>query len=261
MQTAGGGWTLLVASYASTLTTSNTRTYLYTNGGSWYQSPRTNIVWSYTASATLAGQYQYSSPAVNGSFHCSGSTETMGFGVGCSMGVGTQLKVLVQTAPNGALGQGTLCQDAPNIFGTFCVTAQFWERASSYSVPPTCQAILLANPGSVSGNYFIDPDGLSGGLAPFSVYCEMSLNGGGYTQLIPSVVSMPLFTSASARVYLYTFNVRISFFACLYLFNHGVSIMVSTCYFGAIWFAYVTRDAGTSLLPRIAFGPGVLDRL
>ena len=212
MQSAGGGWTLLTGSYASTLTTINSRNYLYTFGGRWYQSPRTTVVWSYTTGFTLVGQYLYSSPALNGSFHCSGSAEVMGFGVGCSMGGGlTTLKVLVQTAPNAALAQGIVCQDVPNIFGSNCVTAQFWERATSYSVPQTCQAIQLANPASPSGNYFIDPDGISGGLAPFSVYCEMSLNGGGYTQLIPSVVSTPLFQSRSARVYFYTFNVRILF--------------------------------------------------
>ena len=41
-------------------------------------------------------------------------------------------------------------------------------------------SILNANPGSASGTYTIDPDG-TGGNAPFSVTCDMTTAGGGWT--------------------------------------------------------------------------------
>lgn len=43
-----------------------------------------------------------------------------------------------------------------------------------------CYSILQNNPGSPSGVYEIDPDGAGGG-APFSVYCDMTTDGGGWT--------------------------------------------------------------------------------
>ena len=41
----------------------------------------------------------------------------------------------------------------------------------------SCSSIKSGHSGSSSGNYIIDPDG-KGGVAPFSVYCDMSDNGG-----------------------------------------------------------------------------------
>ena len=37
----------------------------------------------------------------------------------------------------------------------------------------SCSSIKSGRSGSSSGNYIIDPDG-KGGVAPFSVYCDMS---------------------------------------------------------------------------------------
>ena len=45
------------------------------------------------------------------------------------------------------------------------------------SKPRSCSRIKSGRSGSSSGNYMIDPDG-KGGLAPFSVYCDMSDKGG-----------------------------------------------------------------------------------
>ena len=37
----------------------------------------------------------------------------------------------------------------------------------------SCSSIKSGRSGSSSGNYIIDPDG-KGGVAPFSVYCDMT---------------------------------------------------------------------------------------
>ena len=46
-----------------------------------------------------------------------------------------------------------------------------------YNKPFSCSSIKSGHSGSSSGNYIIDPDG-KGGVAPFSVYCDMSDKGG-----------------------------------------------------------------------------------
>jgi len=46
--------------------------------------------------------------------------------------------------------------------------------------PPSCKALLESNPGTPSGVYTIDPDGITG-AEPFNVYCDMTVNGGGWT--------------------------------------------------------------------------------
>ncbi len=46
----------------------------------------------------------------------------------------------------------------------------------------SCKDLLTKVPLAKTGIYFLDPDGLGGG-DPFEVYCEMSINGGGWTLL------------------------------------------------------------------------------
>jgi hypothetical protein len=48
---------------------------------------------------------------------------------------------------------------------------------------PSCIARLLSQPKSPSGVYLVDPDG-EGGASPFRAYCEMVLDGGGWTLVL-----------------------------------------------------------------------------
>jgi hypothetical protein len=48
---------------------------------------------------------------------------------------------------------------------------------------PSCIARLLSNAKSTSGVYLVDPDG-EGGAAPFRAFCEMTLDGGGWTLVL-----------------------------------------------------------------------------
>jgi len=51
---------------------------------------------------------------------------------------------------------------------------------SIYQTHTSCLQMLNANPSRPSGNYTIDPDG-AGPIAPFTAYCDMTTDGGGYT--------------------------------------------------------------------------------
>ena len=83
---------------------------------------------------------------------------------------------------------GTLClkRVTTNDAGTYTCVAKNYQRtiktSSTVEVPikgsgASCSSIKSDHSGSSSGNYIIDPDG-KGGVAPFSVYCDMSDKGG-----------------------------------------------------------------------------------
>ena len=90
--------------------------------------------------------------------------------------------------PNGTL---FLKKVTTNDAGSYTCVAKNYQRtikASStvevYNKPLSCSSIKSGRSGSSSGNYIIDPDG-KGGVAPFSVYCDMSDKGGvGVTVII-----------------------------------------------------------------------------
>ena len=84
--------------------------------------------------------------------------------------------------PNGTL---LLTNISPNDAGSYrCVAKNSLRSVTATSVievnnvtPKSCSNIKLKCTEKPSGNYIIDPDG-KGGVAPFSVYCDMSDKGG-----------------------------------------------------------------------------------
>ena len=83
--------------------------------------------------------------------------------------------------PNGTL---LLRRVVTNDAGTYtCVAKNALRSVEATSVVEvikimkSCSSIKTGRSGSSSGNYIIDPDG-KGGVAPFSVYCDMSDKGG-----------------------------------------------------------------------------------
>ena len=70
-----------------------------------------------------------------------------------------------------------------NDAGSYICVAKNYQRTIEASCavevlkPMSCSSIKSGHSGSSSGNYIIDPDG-KGGVAPFSMYCDMSDKGG-----------------------------------------------------------------------------------
>lgn len=118
----GGGWTLLTSAYVARLGP-GTQRYLYLLGVRWYESPVTSIVWDWTRGQQLTGTYTHFNGTVMGTVACAGSSEVPGFGVGCSSGPGSTVKVLPLYNSNPATGTCEVCQDMPNAYGVGACTA------------------------------------------------------------------------------------------------------------------------------------------
>jgi hypothetical protein len=67
----------------------------------------------------------------------------------------------------------------------------------------SCADIVAANAGAPSGEYMIDPDG-AGGADPFTVTCEMAVQGGGWTQVTDKLAAS--LSTSTKRQYLYLYG-------------------------------------------------------
>ncbi len=135
------GWLLLTDATASQLTGTYQRQYLYLRANRWYMSPVTTLVWSWTQGQQLTGTYTYFDGAGTGWIYCGGSDERPQWGVGCSDGGGFNAKVLTVDGNDPAAGQGTVCQDFPDIFSVGnCGVATIYVRIIvDPSAPPVLQ--------------------------------------------------------------------------------------------------------------------------
>jgi cysteine-rich repeat protein len=75
---------------------------------------------------------------------------------------------------DGFLGPGEACDDGNQVDADNCSNACKIQLPSN-----SCKAIKLANPAAKDGVYMLDPDGV-GPKPGYSVYCEMSTDGGGW---------------------------------------------------------------------------------
>jgi hypothetical protein len=77
----------------------------------------------------------------------------------------------------GKCSDGKACLAGSDCASTLCTGGLCIAQIASAS----CQAIKLANPAAADGDYLIDPDG-AGPLAPLTAFCDMTTDGGGYTE-------------------------------------------------------------------------------
>jgi len=78
-----------------------------------------------------------------------------------------------------SLNNQLFAQDITN-YGTDPMALRLQTPSLDFIDGVSCEAIKQQDPSIGSGIYLIDPDG-ENGIAPFPVYCEMVLNGGGWT--------------------------------------------------------------------------------
>ena len=158
MSVAGGGWTELTADVANSALNTNTnlfREYLYVQNGttSYYRTPESSLVWSWSSGQDLYGTYYYSINSVESSFNITPSDEHQVYGVGGSSGGGSSYKCSItdQSCEDPANAQVDLCQDIPGIFGGGCicgVTVYIREapQVPSFTMQPQNTIVFLDSP-------------------------------------------------------------------------------------------------------------------
>jgi len=76
-------------------------------------------------------------------------------------------------------GTGTACAS-----GGACVSGACKGPGEvKESAVQSCKALLVLDPNKANGTYWLDPDGTGGPVAAFQAYCEMKLDGGGWTRV------------------------------------------------------------------------------
>jgi hypothetical protein len=137
MTTDGGGWTLLVPGYLSSLE-STVRQYLLRCEGqctgavelsreandAWYVSPATTTVWRWSSPALVPGLWRYGGRNGSGLYPCFADAwlEAPSWGLGCGTGTGGGGEKLLPWTADGfsfdsTLAETGLCQDRPGVFG------------------------------------------------------------------------------------------------------------------------------------------------
>jgi len=86
---------------------------------------------------------------------------------------GSSVSYAVPHCGNGITETGEECDDGNEIEGDGC------SSQCDIDATPSCEALLNADPGAVSGTYTLDPD-LDGPGAAFEAYCDMEFEGGGW---------------------------------------------------------------------------------
>jgi hypothetical protein len=96
------------------------------------------------------------------------------------LGDGKTCADIDECAPAPCLNGGA-CADGLNSFT--CTCANGFSGPTCAVAPTSCSAIATANGAAPNGVYTIDPDGAAGAPA-FSVYCDMTTDGGGWTKIL-----------------------------------------------------------------------------
>ncbi len=111
-------------------------------------------------------------------------------------GYGAGTPVNACSAPVGYVATNDDCRDDN--------AAIFPEADGTCADGSSCLDILDAGLSTGSGTYTIDADGSRTGTAPFSIACEMTIDGGGWTQALASYLDT--LSTADTHTYLYTYG-------------------------------------------------------
>jgi hypothetical protein len=88
-----------------------------------------------------------------------------------------------ETCSNQVCSGGTSVTACSQVGDGCCPTNCNATNDLDCAIMPSCKDIKMASPQSADGIYTIDPDG-PGPITAFAVYCEMTTNGGGWTQCL-----------------------------------------------------------------------------